>query len=182
LATDLASSGLFAGDDLPMVNRLNIVLEKIEKGMTVVSWSVTLFITFMIVIDVFLRFIFNKPLPASWEISEVIMPYIVFFALARALSVGAHVQVTIVTNLLSNKGQVACNVFANLFSFCVCALCTYWSWLRFWESFSIREEILAAIPIPWWAGKFAMPVGMGIFCLQYLLNLAMNVMSPKEAV
>ncbi len=65
-------------------------LQAIDKVMVVISWAVTLFITFMIVIDVFLRFLFNKPLPASWEISEVVMPYIVFFALSQALAVGAR--------------------------------------------------------------------------------------------
>jgi len=152
-------------------NRVNALLDYIENVLTVISWCVTLFITFMIVIDVFLRFAFNKPLPASWEISEVIIPYIVFFALAKALTEGAHVKVSIITNLLPPKAQVACAFFSNLFSLCICVPFTYWSWLRFWDSFVIREEILAAIKIPWWLGKVAMPIGLGVFCARYAYSL-----------
>jgi C4-dicarboxylate transporter DctQ subunit len=146
-------------------------LQAIEKVMVVISWAVTLFITFMIVIDVFLRFAFNKPLPASWEISEVVMPYIVFFALSRALAVGAHVQVTIVTTLFNRKGQRVCEIIATLICIIVCVPLTYWSWLHFWSAYRIGEEILAAIKIPWWLGKFAMPIGLGTFTLRYLFNL-----------
>jgi C4-dicarboxylate transporter DctQ subunit len=146
-------------------------LQAIEKVMVVISWAVTLFITFMIVIDVVLRFAFNKPLPASWEISEVVMPYIVFFALSAALAVGAHVQVTIVTNLFGIKGRRVLEIIATLICLTVCVPLTYWSWLHFWSAFRIGEEILAAIRIPWWLGKFAMPIGLGTFTLRYFLNL-----------
>ena len=96
--------------EIEATDKFNTVLTYIEKVLTFISWFVTLFITFMIVIDVFLRFVFNNPLPASWEISEVIMPYIVFCALAMALREGAHVKVSIVTNLLPAKGKYVCSI------------------------------------------------------------------------
>jgi TRAP-type C4-dicarboxylate transport system permease small subunit len=154
-------------------------LQAIDKVMVVISWAVTLFITFMIVIDVFLRFLFNKPLPASWEISEVVMPYIIFFALSQALAVGAHVQVTIITNLFGPKGRRVCEIIATLICLIVCVPLTYWSWLHFWSSYRIGEEILAAIWIPWWLGKFAMPVGLGAFTLRYFLNLLNLLMMDR---
>jgi C4-dicarboxylate transporter DctQ subunit len=157
-------------------------LQAIEKVMVVISWAVTLFITFMIVIDVFLRFAFNAPLPASWEISEVVMPYIVFFALSAALAVGAHVQVTIVTNLFGPKGRRIFEIIATVISLMVCVPVTYWSWLHFWSAYRIGEEILAAIRIPWWLGKFAMPIGLGTFTLRYLLNLVNLFVTDRTAV
>lgn len=58
-----------------------LFIRKIEKFLTAVSWIVAMVITVLIVADVTLRFIFDKPLPATWEISEVAMPWIVFFPL-----------------------------------------------------------------------------------------------------
>lgn len=156
---------------MKVLKEVDKLVERAERVMVAISWGVTLFITFMVVIDVFLRYFFNKPLPASWEISEVIMPYIVFFALSRALVVGAHVKVTIITNLLSERKQRILEKVSLLICIIMCLPLTWWSWLRFIDSFRIREEILAAIRIPWWVGKFAMPMGLAIFALRYLLLL-----------
>jgi TRAP-type C4-dicarboxylate transport system permease small subunit len=48
---------------------------------------------------------------------------------------------------------------------------TYYAWLRFWDSYSLQEEMLAAVRILWWWGKIAMPIGMGIFTIAFILQL-----------
>jgi TRAP-type C4-dicarboxylate transport system permease small subunit len=151
-----------------MILEAGRALTKTEEAFRVVSWVVTLLTTLLIVADVFLRSLFNRPLPATWEMSEVLMPYIVFLAFAHALREKAHIRVSLLTDRLSPGGQRACEALANLLSFAMCALITIWSWSKFWDSFRIGEEILAPIHIPWWFGKFAMPVGMALFTLRYL--------------
>ena len=146
-------------------------LEQIEKYQTIIAWIAALFITFMIVIDVFLRFVFNAPLPATWEMSEVVMPYIVFFAFSITLATDGHVRVTMFMELLPEKARFWCDVFRIAVSIGMCLLFTYYSWLRFWEAFLIKEEILAAIYIPWFVGKFAMPIGMATISIRYILQL-----------
>ena len=161
-----------------MILEADKALRKVERVFRVVSWLVVLFTTFLIVTDVSLRFVFNRPLPATWEMSEVLMPFIVFFGFAHALTEKAHIRVSLVTDMLSRRGQLACEIFANLLSFTICAMITYWSGLKFWDSFVIREEILAAIHIPWWLGKFAMPVGMALLTIRYLMQAALALTEP----
>jgi TRAP-type C4-dicarboxylate transport system permease small subunit len=153
-----------------MIDRFDRALLKIEIAMAHFSWIACLVVTFMIVIDITLRFIFNKPLPASWEISEICMPWIVFLPFAYTLTIDGHVRVSLVKDLLPAKWKLVFDVVSNAVSFVVCALFTYWSWLRFWESFLMNEEILAAIRLPWWIGKIAMPIGFGMFTLRYLMQ------------
>lgn len=155
-------------------------IERAERYLSVISWIAALFITFLIIIDVFLRFVFNAPLPATWETSEVVMPYIVFFAFAYTLKKDGHVRVTLFLDRLPSKARFRVEVFRNLVSFGMCALFTYWSWLRFWHSFIVREEILAAIYIPWFLGKFAMPIGMGMFAIQYLFEVVQDLSEHRE--
>lgn len=155
-------------------------IERAERYLSVISWIAALFITFLIIIDVFLRFVFNAPLPATWETSEVVMPYIVFFAFAYTLKKDGHVRVTLFLDRLPSKARFQVEVFTKLVSFIICALFTYWSWLRFWHSFVVREEILAAIYIPWFLGKFAMPIGMGMFAIQYLFEVFQDLSEYRE--
>lgn len=141
-----------------------------EIGLTVGSWAVTLFLTFMIVTDVFLRFFFQNPLPATWEIGEICMPHIVFLPFAYALSKGIHVRIEMFSIRLSPGGQRYLRVFTNILSIIMCGMLTYYSFLAFWKSYIIDEEMLAAVRVLWWWGRVAMPIGMGMFTLVFILQ------------
>ena len=154
-------------------------LQHIEKGLMVVSWGMTIGVTLMLVSDVLLRFFFGYPLPASWEISEICMPTIVFFAFAYTLTIGGHVKVTLVWERMSPTVQKIFDIINYSISIFICVLLTYWSWKRFWGSFVTQEEILAAIYIPWWPGKLAMPIGMGFFTIRYAL-LLLDILVPYK--
>jgi TRAP-type C4-dicarboxylate transport system permease small subunit len=143
---------------------------------------VAMLITLLIVTDVLLRFVFNAPLPATWEISEVSMPWIVFLPFAFTLTIDAHVKVSLLKDRVSPKVRWAFDIFGNAISFIFFSMVTYYAWLRFWDSIIINEEILAAIKIPWWAGKIAMPIGLGFFALRFLLQLFFNLAHQKYPV
>jgi len=152
-------------------NKSKRIILNIERGMMHLSWSVTLFVTIMLVTDIGLRALFGKPLPASFEISEVLMPYIVMFAFPYALTTNVHVKISLLTQIFSKRVQLYLHIFAGAISLLTCILVTYWSWLRFWASFIIGEEILAMVSIPWWIGKFGMPFAFGMFGVSFFLKL-----------
>jgi TRAP-type C4-dicarboxylate transport system permease small subunit len=135
--------------------------------LTAVSWIVTIFLTLMIVVDVSGRYFLNRPLPATWEIGEICMPYIIFLPFAYTLSRDNHVRVLLIKNRLSKTLQRRLKYFTDGISLVICALMTYYAWLRFWESYTLREEMMAAVEILWWWGKIAMPIGMGMFTIAY---------------
>lgn len=142
----------------------------VEVGLTVWSWSVTLGLTLLIVTDIFLRYFFSRPLPATWEIGELCMPHVVFLSFAYALSKGSHVRVAMLTSRISAENQRRLQIVTNLLSAAMGAALTLYSWRYFYFSYSIREDMLAAVELMWWWGKIAMPVGMAIFTLRYLLD------------
>ena len=165
-----------------VLRKVDMAFRKIEKFFASVSWIVALLVSALIVLDVFLRFVFDKPLPATWEISEVFMPLIVFLSFAYTLTINAHVRVTLFKDRMPPKIRLASDIFANAISFVICAMITYWSAIRFWESFVINEEMLAAIKIPWWIGKGAMPVGFGLFAIRYLILLFYDLSGQEYTI
>ncbi len=162
-----------------IVEKIDSTVRKTEKALTDISWIVCLFVTLLVVTDIFLRFFLNRPLPATWEMSEICMPFIVFFPFAYASTIDVHVRVSLIKDRMPRQMQSGFGITSDALSFLICAMLTYWSWLRFWESLIIREEILAAIKLPWWVGKFAMPVGLGMFSLRYLLRIFLHVAGTK---
>ena len=90
---------------------------------------------------------------------------------AYALTRGNHVQVGLVKNMFSQKVQHIFGIITDIISLAMCIAVTYWAWIRFWDSYQLQEEMLAAIEIQWWWGKIAMPVGVGLFTISFLFQL-----------
>jgi len=159
-----------------MLAKVDQANQRVVTRIATVSCAISIIaLTLMITIDVVGRYVFNQPLPASVEMSEVFMPYIIFPAFAYALITGAHVRATLVVDRLPSGVQKWAGVLgctAGLFFF---SLLTIWGWQQFWDSFVIREQMLAAIPVPWWVGKLAMPIGMFFIALRFLLMLLVRV-------
>lgn len=152
----------------------------VEKLLVYLSTFVTLFLTMTIVVDVTGRYFINRPLPATWEIGELCMPYIVFFPFAYALSRGNHVRVGLVKNLFSVKIQKVFEIITDLISLFVCGCMTYYAWLRFAESYRMQEEILAPILLLWWWGKVAMPIGMALFTIAFIFQLLCKFIDQQD--
>jgi TRAP-type C4-dicarboxylate transport system permease small subunit len=146
-------------------------LDKTDQFLVIIAGGMLVFLTLMITIDVTCRYLFNTPIPASAEATELIMPYIAFGALAYTLAKGSHVRITLLNERSSKPVQVVLGILASVVGFVFCAYLTYKGWLFFWESFVIREEMLAIIKLPWWFGKFAMPLGYLFLTLRFLFNL-----------
>ncbi len=153
------------------LNGFRWILDLSDRAMINLTGFVLVFLTLMIAVDVSLRALFNSPLPASAESTELMMPYIAFCTLAYTLAIGSHVRISILAERLPSKYRVHLEWLASAVGFGFSVLLTYMSWDFFWESFIIREEMLAIIKLPWWVGKFAMPLGFLFISLRYLFNL-----------
>lgn len=173
------------------LSKIENALHIIEKRLLIVVWIALLFITLMVVVDVFMRYVLDDPLPATVEMSTLIMPIVVFPGLAYTLFAGGHVRVSIFADRMPQQARYMCQLIslaAGLFTF---GILTFWGWQHFWNSFVIREEMLAAIPLPWYVGKASLPLGAGLMSAEFLVQLVLIVVRkisvqkasvPKEAV
>jgi TRAP-type C4-dicarboxylate transport system permease small subunit len=159
-----------------MFDDFELYIERASKAILWVVGISLIFMILMIVIDVFGRYVLNSPLPATFEISQIIMPSAIFPAFAYALATRQHVRVTLVTDRLPPRAQSACDVLAYLLGLVFAVLITYWGWQEFWKSFVAKEIMQAAISVPWWVGKFFMPFG-GFFFAIYWLALLLKALS-----
>lgn len=158
-----------------ILERLDRKFQRINDTLVAVSGVTLICMACMITYDVIARYIFNSPLPASVEISMLMEPYVVFLPFAYTLATGGHVRVTVITMLLPAALKSVCDILTLaldlIFFTCLC----YFSWLEFHESYACGEIMLAAIRLPWWSGKLAMPIGMFFISIQCLLHLGLAV-------
>lgn len=146
------------------------------NGISVLLSSLTLVaMATMITLDVVLRYVFSAPLPASVEISQLMQPYVVLLPMAYTLAVGQHVKVTVLTVRLPPRLRSALEVFVYIIDAVFFACIAVYAWQEFYVSYSVDEIMLAAIRLPWWVGKFALPLGMLGLIFQALVHITMTV-------
>lgn len=154
--------------------------KKLNYWMVYIASTLLCCMALMITIDVLTRYFFNAPMPASVEISQLVEPWVVFLPFAYTLAVGGHVQVTLVTMRLPEKWRRGSDIFAYIVSFVFFALLCYYSWVEFAHSYAIGEIMLAAVKLPWWAGKLAMPIGTFLIGIQCIFQILITVKKIKE--
>ncbi len=153
--------------------------KKLIKYPIYISWAAMLLVIVMVVIDVSGRFFFNRPLPATTESSELLLPYIIFPSLAYALAAGSHVRVTLITDRFSKRTQLWFDIFAYVVGAVLFGVATYFGWRLFWQSWVIKERMMATVNLPWWLSKFIFPVGSFLFFFQFVVQLISTVMKLK---
>lgn len=142
------------------------LLRKLRAAGVAISGIALFGLVFMITIDVLLRFIFNSPLQAAVETSQLIEPYVVFMPMAFAMVMKSHVRVTLFTGKFRGRIKVAAEIFTYIICTVFFGMFFYWGWLHFWASFKINEIMLASIVLYWWIGKLAMPLGLALIALE----------------
>ena len=125
--------------------------------------------------DVLLRNILGKPITGAVEVTQLMMPAIIFLALAYALAQGAHVRVSLLIGRLPPQSQLWAEIFACVVGVVFCVVLLYFAFLYCWEAVRAKELIMAAVKLPWWPSKVAMVVGLFVFSLQFFLILLLNL-------
>jgi len=113
------------------------------------------------------------------DMSSLVLPWIIFLPMAYTLAIKGHVRVTLFASRLSWRSQKHLETFVCILGFTILVLLAIRSWSFFWDSLVIRERMLAPIYLPMFIGKLAMPIGLMLFALEFLLQ-TVNVITGKH--
>ena len=119
--------------------------------------------------DVLLRYIFNRPISGSYEISEYMMAIVVSTGLAYCAVVKGHVVVDLVISRFPSRVQAILNSIHLLISFALFVVITRQSYLYIltMKESSITSAVLLIPVFPFIA---ILTIGLGIYTLQLLAD------------
>ncbi len=129
---------------------------------------------FMTAADVSLRYLFNKPIFGSYELSEFMMGFVVAATVAYAALQKAHVNVDLFTSRLPQKIQDGLSVFTNLLTF---AFFTAISWRTVYHSqviFRAMDES-PALALPIYPFVIITAIGFSLLSIAYLIILLESI-------
>ena len=135
------------------------------------------FLILLTVSDVFLRFVFNRPINGTFELTEYLMVVIVFFSFPWATMRGVHVRVDLLTGRLPKKKQAVLYAIS-------CALSMLITFLFGWYTY---PEAMYAYDLQFKSDMLNIPsypfyffIMIGFFILLFTL-LAVFIQYIKEA-
>lgn len=151
--------------------------------------GITLLLAMMLlmVVDVFLRRIFNRPLTGSFELVQFMLVTIVYSAAAYATCKKAHISIDLLTSRLPDKTKALIESITLLLSLFLFGLVTFRNLIRAAEL--CRDGTTSVLlSIPLYPFYYVVAFGCAILSLVLLIQLmesvkkAVNLISPFSAV
>ena len=153
------------------------MLRKIEKGIhyignifTGIGEVLLVALMFLGAGDVIGRYVFNKPITGTMEISEVMMAGMVFLSWAYTQRTGGHVRVQLVISRYSARARAIARFVTLLLAFFVFDAVIWQSSIIAMKCLQ-EHRILRIVEIP--VGPFycLVPVGAFFLCLEFIIQM-----------
>ncbi|MFC1980408.1 TRAP transporter large permease subunit [Chloroflexota bacterium] len=149
----------------------------IRRLTTAVGWAAGIILSMMMVfvtVDVFLRYVFNRPFRSSPDIIQVLLIVVVFGAVAYTALQDNHVSVDLVTRRFSRKAQAvleACVYFLSLGLLVVMS----WEAVVHGQYFQQINETSSGLYIPLGPFLYIVAFGCALFSIVLIVKLADSV-------
>ena len=146
---------------------------------TTANFSGLLIIIMMltIVVDVFGRYAFNRPLIGGVEFNRTLLVIIVFFGLAFTQLKKGHIRVDLLLIRASPKWGLILEVFALIIAIPVYGVIAFATIPITIQSIIIGEYETGLIPFPIWPSRLFMTGGRFLFTLQLFADLILSISS-----
>lgn len=128
--------------------------------------------------DVLGRYVFNKPITGTFELTEFMVLILIFSFLANAQAKKAHVTVDLILSRFPKRFRVYVELFNHIMSLTLMILITWIGALRALE----LKEVAEASPnlgIPTYPFAFFLVFGCMVMCIEYIRDLVAVVKSKK---
>jgi C4-dicarboxylate transporter DctQ subunit len=133
------------------------------------------YIMVAVIIEIFARYLFNRPQIWVVESSEYAMLYITFLGAAYLLSKKGHIVVDFVVARLNPKSRLVVDIITSIIGvFISCIICWYGA-LVTWDLFQKGTITISALSPPLAPIVAIIPFGAFLLLVQFLRNLSSDV-------
>jgi TRAP-type transport system small permease protein len=138
------------------------------RGLALVAGWVLVFLMAYTVLDVVLRYVFNKPFSGSLELTEFAMSMIVFLGIAYCGWIGGHVAVDILERPLDDPRLCFIPVILTLASVVLFAAI---AWLTAADALTSMQRVSNMMRWPHWPFQLTVAFGSAMYAIVLLLQV-----------
>ena len=150
-----------------IIHALKRVVNPIVQIITYVAAGVLALMMLITAADVLLRYIFNRPISGTWELTSYMMAVVVAFGLSYCALVKGLISVEVLTSRFSPRAQAIFNCITYFFSFLFFSLVT-WQSILYIKLIFESNLVSAVLVIPTFPFVAALALGSLVFTLVLL--------------
>lgn len=161
-----------------MIKRAGDALAAVERALTMIAVVFLFVIMVLVVADVFMRYVLNRPFTFTYDlIGLYLLAGVFFLTLSDGMREHAHVGVDILLSRFSLAGRRLSEIVTALAGLFVFVLICKVGFERALENYQEHDVLAGAIPWPTWISAALVPFGCGVLVLRLALQLLGNVFS-----
>ena len=162
-----------------MIERYREFIGKLSEILNYVGEICIVFNMLLIVINILLRVLLNKPMAGLVDYVGLLTTLIIGPSLAYCGVQGGHIAVEFILDMFPKTVQRVAGVLQNLVSFVFLVVVT-WFLGRHAYSAYLSKELPMTAKIPLYPFIYMVAVGVGLYALVTLGNLMLAICSRKE--
>lgn len=145
-------------------------LERLETALNLVSALILFALMFYVTAEIFMRYLFNHPLPGHLELTQLLIAPAVFLALSWVQARRGHVGMDLLHEKLSPRGRAAADCLTLTLALVTFAVITWFSAQSTWTAWEVGDVTPTANITTWWS-RAAVPVGSALLCVRLGMQL-----------
>lgn len=158
------------------LNRLMDAVDAVLVFVAKLILAAMVAVTFMSVVA---RTFFNSSVPDDLLINEMFMVALVFLPLGWVQSIGAHLEVTVLSDLFPDAVQKVLISFGLLLGLLMFGGMAYVSWHTAYEAYVFDQLAYnSVLGLREWPAMLIIPIGLGWWCLRLFVHLVLPCTRP----
>ena len=157
---------------------VNRIAWRIERSLSLVSAAMILFAMLLVSAEVIGRQLFNTPIPGQLELGELLLPAIIFLAIAYTQSTGGHVRMTLAIDYLPPAWRRATEILVKVLAIAVYAVLCLYSAKYAYRAWLISDVTMSPPYFLVWPSAAMAPIGLFLVTLRIYLEV-LHLLFPK---
>jgi C4-dicarboxylate transporter DctQ subunit len=149
---------------------IDFYLSRLEDLLNNIGMTFVLLLMLMVVLEIFLRYVINRPLQGYVDYMEMFMVVLVFLTLPISQREDSHIRMGLIIDKLRNKTKIIVELVFLILSFLSFLIITIYSADTALYAYKIHDTS-SGILFPTWPSRLAVPLGAGFLCLRFLLQI-----------
>lgn len=159
---------------------LNHVIDTCIKVLSGIAALALAFLLVGICYSTFSRFLFNRPLSNLVEYSTYSLLYITFLGSPQILKNRGHINLDIITNMLSDKPSRVLSLIVNVVGAAISGFMFYYATLVVKDNFIYKVKVMDSMATPQYLLTIVIPIGMFFLFIQFIRNFAEEYKNYKS--
>ena len=183
MGSEAAKSGSTAVPEItgsnPGLDRFNKVFEPVVRGFMWIAGAVlSLYVIFMFV-DVFMRYVFDRPIPHDVDLTQFILVLLCFFSIGYTQMAKSHVNVDLITERLRPRAQLALSTSMYILCTAVAAVMIWQGVVTMLRYYEVGTKTYGGLPF--FPVTFLVPIGALILFVVFIRDIVSKVIEGRQS-